>query len=73
MDLSKYTQCLSKWPEHLAPGLPTIGALLLLGTGGLVVACKIWSLLRVLLSLFVLPGKPVSRFLLHKTSRLSKI
>lgn len=64
MDVSKYTQCLSRWPEHLAPGLPTIGALLLLGTGGLVVACKLWSFLRVLLSLFVLPGKPVSDFLL---------
>ncbi|CEJ53843.1 Very-long-chain 3-oxoacyl-CoA reductase [Penicillium brasilianum] len=62
MDLSKYTQCLSQWPEHLAPGLPTIGALLLLGTGGLVVACKVWSFLRVLLSLFVLPGKPLRSF-----------
>lgn len=65
MDVSKYTQCLSQWPEHLAPGLPTIGALLLLGTGGLVVACKLWSFLRVLLSLFVLPGKPVSCLLLR--------
>jgi hypothetical protein len=71
MDVSKYTQCLSQWPEHLAPGLPTIGALLLLGTGGLVVACKVWSFLRVLLSLFVLPGKPVSVFLLRNILRLS--
>lgn len=71
MDLSKYTQCLSQWPEHLAPGLPTIGALLLLGTGGLVVACKVWSFLRVLLSLFVLPGKPVSGLPLAEGLRLS--
>jgi len=59
MDLSRYTECLSRWPAHLEPGLPTIGALFLLATGGLVVACKVWSFVRVLLSLFVLPGKPV--------------
>lgn len=59
MDISKHIQCLSQWPAHLEPGLPTIGALLLLATGGLVVACKVWSFVRVLLSLFVLPGKPV--------------
>jgi hypothetical protein len=59
MDLSKYTECLSQWPDHIAPGLPTFGALFLLATGGLVVACKVWTFVRVLLSLFVLPGKPV--------------
>lgn len=59
MDLSKYTECLSQWPAHLPAGLPTIGALFLLATGGLVIACKIWTFLRVILSLFVLPGKPV--------------
>ncbi|KAJ5175935.1 Very-long-chain 3-oxoacyl-CoA reductase [Penicillium canariense] len=62
MDLFKYTECLSQWPSHLAPGLPAIGALLLLGTGGLVVGCKVWSFLRMLLSLFVLPGKPLRSF-----------
>jgi len=59
MDLSKYTECLSQWPAHVAPGLPTFGALFLLATGGLVIACKVWTFVRVLLSLFVLPGKPV--------------
>jgi hypothetical protein len=59
MDISKYTECLSQWPAHIESGLPAIGALLLLATGGLVVACKVWSFVRVLLSLFVLPGKPV--------------
>lgn len=59
MDLSKHIQCLSKWPAPLEPGLPTLGALFLLATGGLVVASKVWSFVRVLLSLFVLPGKPV--------------
>ncbi|KAJ5666783.1 Very-long-chain 3-oxoacyl-CoA reductase [Penicillium macrosclerotiorum] len=62
MDLSKYTECLAQWPSHLAPGLPTIGALLLLAAGGLTVACKVWSFVRVLLSLFVLPGKPLRSF-----------
>lgn len=59
MDLSKYTECLSQWPAHLPAGLPTVGALFLLATGGLAVACKVWSFLRVILSLFILPGKPV--------------
>ncbi|KAJ5604566.1 hypothetical protein N7510_009720 [Penicillium lagena] len=62
MDLSKHFECLSQWPTHLAPGLPTVGALLLLATGGLVVACKVWTFIRVLLSLFVLPGKPLRSF-----------
>jgi hypothetical protein len=59
MDLSKHIECISKWPAHIAPGLPTFGALFLLATGGLVIACKVWTFVRVLLSLFVLPGKPV--------------
>ncbi|KAJ5666442.1 uncharacterized protein N7477_008890 [Penicillium maclennaniae] len=62
MDISKYTECLSQWPAHIESGLPAVGALLLLATGGLVVACKIWSFVRVLLSLFVLPGKPLRSF-----------
>lgn len=59
MDISKHIECLSQWPAHIAPGLPTYGALFLLATGGLVIACKVWTFVRVLLSLFVLPGKPV--------------
>ena len=27
MDVSKYLDCLSQWPTHIAPGLPTVGAL----------------------------------------------
>lgn len=57
--LSKYTECLSKWQLNVAPGFQTVGALALLATGGLVVACKAFVLLRVILSLFILPGKPV--------------
>jgi hypothetical protein len=59
MDLSKHIGCLSQWPAYIAPGLPTYGALFLLATGGLVIARKVWTFMRVLLSLFVLPGKPV--------------
>jgi hypothetical protein len=59
LNLSKHIECLSQWPAHLPAGLPTVGALLLLATGGLAIACKVWTFVRVLLSLFVLPGKPV--------------
>lgn len=57
--LSKYTDCLSKWQLNLAPGLQTVGALALLTTGGLFVAWKALTFVRVILSLFILPGKPV--------------
>jgi 17beta-estradiol 17-dehydrogenase / very-long-chain 3-oxoacyl-CoA reductase len=71
MDLSKYTECLSQWPAHVAPGLPTFGALFLLATGGLVIACKVWTFVRVLLSLFVLPGKPVwNHYILPRFQRM---
>lgn len=59
MDLSKHIECISQWPAHIPAGLPAVGALVLLATGGLAVACKVWSFLRVILSLFILPGKPV--------------
>lgn len=59
MDISEYTDYLVNWPDYVAPGLPTFAGFFLLATGGLVVACKVWTLVRVLLSLFVLPGKPV--------------
>ncbi|KAJ5362853.1 hypothetical protein N7541_003697 [Penicillium brevicompactum] len=62
MDLSKYTECLSQWPAHIPAGLPTYGALLLLAAGALQVGCHVWTFVRVLLSLFVLPGKPLRSF-----------
>ncbi|KAJ5993942.1 hypothetical protein N7451_009666 [Penicillium sp. IBT 35674x] len=62
LNLSKHIECLSQWPSHLPAGLPTVGALLLLATGGLAIACKVWTFVRVLLSLFVLPGKPLRSF-----------
>ncbi|RJE27030.1 hypothetical protein PHISCL_00615 [Aspergillus sclerotialis] len=60
--LSKHTECLSKCQLNLAPGLQTVGALALLTTGGLFIACKALTFLRVILSLFVLPGKPLRSF-----------
>ena len=62
--LSKYSDCLSKWQLNLAPGLQTVGALALLSTGGFVVAWKALTFIRVILSLFVLPGKPVCCYML---------
>lgn len=62
MEISKHIECLSKWPEHLGSGLPALGALVLAATGGLAIACRVWSFVRVILSLFILPGKPVWQF-----------
>lgn len=70
MDLSKHIECLSKWSAHITPGLPTYGALFLLATGGLVIACKVWTFVRVLLSLFVLPGKPVRNWIFSPSNLL---
>lgn len=63
MGLLQYPDFLSQWPAYLPSGRPTVCALFLLVTGGLVVACKTLTFLRVLLSLFVLPGKPVCTLL----------
>lgn len=57
--LSKYVDCLSKWQFNVAPGPQAVGALALLATGGVVVAWKTLTFIRVILSLFILPGKPV--------------
>ncbi|OJJ46781.1 hypothetical protein ASPZODRAFT_2030911 [Penicilliopsis zonata CBS 506.65] len=62
--LSRHTECLSKWQLELAPGLQTVGAVVLLATGGLYIASHFLTFVRVILSLFVLPGKPVSVLLL---------
>ena len=61
--LSKHLDCLSKWQFNVAPGPQAVGALALLATGGLVVAWKALTFLRVILSLFILPGKPVCFYL----------
>ena len=57
--VAKYTNCLSNWQLNLAPGLQTVGALILLGTGGLYIVSRALTFIRVILSLFVLPGQPV--------------
>lgn len=68
--LSNHTECLSKWQLNVAPGLQTVGALALLTTGGLFIACKALTFLRVILSLFVLPGKPVCYLVLSLPCRI---
>lgn len=57
--VSKYLECLSKWQLNVAAGPQTVAALALLATGGVVVAWKTLTFIRVILSLFILPGKPV--------------
>lgn len=69
MDLvAKYTACLSKWQLNVAPGWQTAGALVLLAAGSMFVVSRALLFVRVLLSLFVLPGKPVSIQLKHPIS-----
>jgi 17beta-estradiol 17-dehydrogenase / very-long-chain 3-oxoacyl-CoA reductase len=57
--LSKHTACLSTWELNLAPGWQTVSAYFLLTAGSLFVASRALTFLRVILSLFVLPGKSV--------------
>ncbi|EAW14019.1 ketoreductase [Aspergillus clavatus NRRL 1] len=60
--VSKYMSCLSSWGLDLQPGLQSVGAAVLLATGGLFLASRVLTFVRVLLSLFVLPGKPLRSF-----------
>ncbi|KAH8424657.1 ketoreductase [Aspergillus melleus] len=63
MDLvAKYTSCLSKWQLSVAPGWQTVGASVLLAAGSLFIVSRALLFARVLLSLFVLPGKPLRSF-----------
>lgn len=58
--VSRITDCLSsKLGLTVAPGWQALGALILLSTGGFYVVNKAVMILRVVLSLFILPGKPV--------------
>jgi len=57
--LHTHIGCPSTWRLELAPGPQTYAALALIATGGLFVACRVFTFVRVLLSLFVLPGKSV--------------
>lgn len=60
--LSKYSDCLSKWQFSVAPGPQALAALGLLSTGAFYIVWKALTFIRVLLSLFVLPGKPLRSF-----------
>lgn len=60
--LSKYSDCLSKWQFSVAPGPQAVAALGLLSTGAFYIVWKALTFIRVLLSLFVLPGKPLRSF-----------
>ncbi|OJK00930.1 hypothetical protein ASPACDRAFT_77792 [Aspergillus aculeatus ATCC 16872] len=60
--ITKHLDCLSNWHLHLQPGWQTVGASLLLGAGSLYLVSRTLLLVRVLLSLFVLPGKPLRSF-----------
>lgn len=57
--LSKYSDCLSNWQFSVAPGPQAVAAFGLLSTGAFYIVWKALTFIRVILSLFVLPGKPV--------------
>ncbi|CAK47637.1 very-long-chain 3-oxoacyl-CoA reductase [Aspergillus awamori] len=60
--LTKHLDCLSNWQLNLQPGWQTVGASALLAAGSLFVVSRALVFVRVLLSLFVLPGKPLRSF-----------
>ncbi|OAX81747.1 long-chain 3-oxoacyl-CoA reductase [Emergomyces africanus] len=53
---------LARFRFEPAPGWQSNAALLLLLTGGLFTACKLFNFLRALLSIFVIPGQKLSKF-----------
>ncbi|PKY01433.1 ketoreductase [Aspergillus campestris IBT 28561] len=60
--LAKYIPCPSTLELNVAPGWQTVAAWFLLASGSLYVASRAFVFVRVLLSLFVLPGKPLRSF-----------
>ncbi|KAA8650662.1 ketoreductase [Aspergillus tanneri] len=60
--LTKHMSCLSNWQLNVAPGWQTVGASVLLAAGSLFVVSRVLVFARVILSLFVLPGKPLRSF-----------
>ncbi|EYE97675.1 ketoreductase [Aspergillus ruber CBS 135680] len=60
--LSKYSDCLSNWQFSVAPGPQAVAAFGLLSTGAFYIVWKALTFIRVILSLFVLPGKPLRSF-----------
>ncbi|GKZ37689.1 hypothetical protein AbraIFM66950_009371 [Aspergillus brasiliensis] len=60
--LTKHLDCLFNWQLNLQPGWQTVGASALLAAGSLFVVSRALVFVRVLLSLFVLPGKPLRSF-----------
>ncbi|KAL2788893.1 very-long-chain 3-oxoacyl-CoA reductase [Aspergillus keveii] len=63
MDFLKDTQsCLSKLEFSFAPGWQSVAASALLAAGGWFAITRAWTLIRVLLNLFILPGKSLRSF-----------
>ncbi|KAF9893795.1 hypothetical protein FE257_009965 [Aspergillus nanangensis] len=60
--LSKYVSCPSQWQLNATPGWQAVGAWTLMAAGGLFIASRALVFVRVLLSLFVLPGKSLRSF-----------
>ncbi|KKK13740.1 hypothetical protein ARAM_001678 [Aspergillus rambellii] len=54
--------CLSKLEFNFTPGWQTVGASVLLAAGSWFILSRVWTFTRVLLSLFILPGKSLRSF-----------
>ncbi|KAL4870028.1 very-long-chain 3-oxoacyl-CoA reductase [Aspergillus spectabilis] len=52
----------SDWEFNLAPGWQSVAASVLLAAGGWFVFSRVWTFVRVLASLFILPGKSLRSF-----------
>lgn len=59
--LKDISSSLSDWEFNFAPGWQSVTASVLLVAGGWFVVSRVWTFLRVLTSLFILPGKSVRR------------
>lgn len=65
--LSKYAESLSNYSLEALSGPQSLLVLGLGAIGGFFVLSRVWTFVRVLLSLFVLPGKSVRMKLPHCT------
>ncbi|KAL3437207.1 very-long-chain 3-oxoacyl-CoA reductase [Aspergillus tetrazonus] len=60
--LKDISSSLSDWEFNFAPGWQSVTASVLLVAGGWFVVSRVWTFLRVLTSLFILPGKSLRSF-----------
>ncbi|KAL4964094.1 ketoreductase [Aspergillus stella-maris] len=60
--VNKISSAASDWEFNFAAGWQSVAASVLLATGGWFVVSRVWTFVRVLASLFILPGKSLRSF-----------